>query len=265
MAKDLAKALKNEVAVSEGFEAFDGIGTGLENVTARELLIPRLAILQSNNPQVTQGQSEFDKDARVGEIYDIGLRERFPGGIIFIPVFYQTQWLEWAPRDSKKGLQKIHDTDKIMEETEKDETSGKYMLANGNHIMETMQFYGLNVTAEFRKSFLPMASTQLKKGRRLLTLATSEKMTRKDGSQFTPPLFYRSYALGSVPESNNKGNWMGWTIERGSPLTDFDRWQQLMAEIKEFREQLASGTVKGDIASMEEEASKTIDHENEQM
>src|SRR5688572_5056837 len=215
-------------ASGDDFSAFEGMGTGFENVTARDLLIPRLTILQGLSPQVSRGKAEYDPEAKVGDIYDVGLQQRFPEGIVFVPVFYQKQWLEWAPRASGKGLQGIHDTDELVDQmTEKDE-KGRPCLKNGNYLAETAQLYGLNVSADFRKSFVPMSSTQLKKARRLLTLATGEKLTRADGSQFTPPLFYRSYSLTTVPESNNEGNWMGWKIERGAPLTDYANWKQLM-------------------------------------
>lgn len=244
----VTKAQSKEL--SADFGAFDGADSGFENVTARDLLIPRLSILQGLSPQVTRGQPEYDDEAKVGDIYDIGLQQRFPDGLIFIPVYYTKQWLEWAPRSSGKGLQGIHDTDEILGQTEKDE-KGKDILPNGNYVTETAQFYGLNVNAEFRKSFIPMASTQLKKARRLLTLATSEKLTRADGSQFTPPLYYRAYSLTSVPESNNEGNWMGWKVERGMALTEFEGWQNLLEDIKQFRESLAAGAVRGDVASMD--------------
>lgn len=251
---------KNEIAVRgevlpstrEELSAFDTGDTGYENVTARDLLIPRLTILQGLSPQVTKGQPEYDEDAKVGEIYDVGLQQRFADGLIFIPVYYVKSWLEWAPRNSGKGLQGIHETDEVLKHTEKDDKN-REVLPNGNYIAETAQIYGLNVTADFRKSFIPMSSTQLKKCRRLLTLATSEKVERADGSTFTPPLFYRSYAFTTVPESNNEGNWMGWKIERGDALTEFARWRDILNEIHEFRAQLASGTIRGDVASMERE------------
>jgi hypothetical protein len=260
MAKASTKAVvpanqaTNLPATLEDVSAFDGIGSGFENVTARDLLIPRLTIIQGLSPQVSQGKAEYDPDAKVGDVYDVGLQQRFPEGITFIPVFYQKQWLEWAPRASGKGLQRIHDSELVLNECTKDEKTGRQVLPNGNYIVETAQMYGLNVTAEFRKSFIPMASTQLKKARRILTLATSEKLKRADGSTFTPPLFYRAYALSSVPESNNEGNWMGWKVERAMALTEFPHWKNLLEEIKEFRESLAAGTIRGDVAAMEADA-----------
>lgn len=246
------------------FDEMAGAGTGLENVGAKDLLIPRLTILQGLSPQVTQGKPEFDEAAKVGQIYDVGLQEGFPEGIHFLPVHYVKQYLEWWPRATKKGLAAIHDTAAILEKCEPDE-KGRPTLPSGNYVAETAQFYGLNISAGFRKSFLPMASTQLKKARRLLTLATSEKIAKSDGTEFTPPIFYRTYHFTTVPESNNEGNWMGWKIERGPSLDELPNWQSIMADIKLFRDALTKGDIKGDIAAMAEEAGSTIDHEGGEM
>lgn len=234
--------------------AFDTHDTGFENVTARDLLIPRLTILQGLSPQVTRGQPEYDDEAKVGDVYDIGLGERFPDGVLFIPAHYLKQYLEWAPRESGQGLVAIHDSPDILAECEAD--AGRMILPNGNYVVETAQLYGLNVTAEYRRSFIPMSSTQLKKARRLLTLATSEKLDRADGSQFTPPLYYRAYSLTTVPETNKKGNWMGWKVERGPSLPELepDAWQNILDDIKSFRESIVAGTVRGDVSSLGEDA-----------
>src|SRR5687768_4048450 len=77
------------------FAEMAGAGTGLENVGAKDLLIPRLTVLQGLSPQVTQGKPEFDEKAKVGQIYDVGLQEGFPEGILYIPVHYVKQYLEW--------------------------------------------------------------------------------------------------------------------------------------------------------------------------
>jgi hypothetical protein len=245
-----AEVSENLPAATNDFSAFDSGDTGFENVTSKDLIIPRLTILQGLSPQVTQGKPEFDPNAKVGEVYDVGLQERFPEGVVFIPVLYSKAYLEWAPRNSGKGLQGIHNDDRILDDTEQDE-KGRPTLKNGNYIVETSQLYGINVTAAFRKCFLPMSSTQLKKARRLLTLATTEKLQRADGSEFTPPLWYRSYSLTTVPESNAEGSWMGWKIERGQALTELPNWQQHLTEIKSFRESLVKGEAKGDLSGVD--------------
>jgi len=97
-----------------------------------------------------------------------------------------------------------------------------------------------------------MASTQLKKARRLLTLSTSEKIRRSDGTEFTPPLYYRAYDLTTVPESNAEGSWMGWHIERGPSLPDLDNWKALLEEIKTCVE------ARSEIYASENEMAKAI-------
>ncbi len=251
-ATSLATQTETLPIVSDDFSAFEGLSTGFENVKATDLLIPRLTILQGLSPQVTIGKAEYDTNAKVGDVYDVGLQERFPSGVSFIPVHYQKQWLQWAPRASGKGLQGIHETDAILKDTHEDD-KGRAILPNGDYVTETAQLYGLNINAGYRKCFLPMASTQLKKARRLLTLATSEKIERADGTFFTPPLYYRSYNLTTVPESNNEGNWMGWKIERSSALTELPNWKALLQDITTFRESLVKGEAKGDLSGIDGE------------
>lgn len=252
---------KSNAVSSDIASAFDGMGTGFENVTAADLLIPRLTILQGLSPQVTQGEPEYDPDARVGMIYDVGLQEGFEGEVHFIPVHYTKQYLEWAPRASGKGLVKIHDDKSILDDCEKDDKNRRMVLANGNYVAETAQIYGMNITADFRKSFIPMTSTQLKKARRLMTLATSERIQRPDGTEFCPPLFYRTYLLSTVPESNNEGNWMGWKIERSLALDELPNWQALMVEIKSFRDSLTKGDLRGDMEAMADEVRQQTRHD----
>ncbi len=252
------------ITAPSDFEFDPSMGTGLENVTASDLLIPRLCILQKLSPQVDETKPLFDPKARVGMIYDVGLQEGFGEGLHFLPVQFVKQWLEWYPRKSSKGLAAIHSTNDILDKCELDEKN-RPTLPNGNYVAETSQFYGFNLSAGNRRSFLPMASTQLKKARRLLTLATNEKLKRADGTEFTPPLFYRTYKLTSVPESNAEGSWMGWAVERDVAIDELPNWKNLMAEVKEFRESLTKGDVRGDIAAMAEEAGVTIDNDDKAM
>ena len=246
------------VAVADDMSAFEGIPTGFENVTAADLLIPRLGILQGLSPQVTQGKPEYDKDARAGMIWDMGIAEGFPDGVTIVPLHYSKVWLEWAPRESGKGLIEVHYNESILDQTEED-GNGRAVLPNGNYIAETAQLYGLHVERGFQKVFIPMTSTQLKKARLLLTLATSEKIARPDGSEFTPPLFYRSYSFTTVPESNNKGSWMGWKIERGDTLVELapKTFKSIIADILEFKKSIEKGEARGDLSTLAGETGGT--------
>ena len=245
---------------ASGFE--DYAGMGMENVTSSDILIPRLSILQALSPQVSKKKAEFIEGAEVGMICDVGTEEIFPDGIVYVPVFFEKQWLEWGPRSSNIGLAGIHKTDLILQECTWNERR-QPVLPNGNYIAETAQMFGINVTAGMRKSFIPFTSTQLKKSRRWLSWATGEELRRSDGTKFTPPLFYRSYDLSTVDETNSEGDWSGWKIERGETLAElaetvgFDL-REVMTDAKAFYDSLVAGAASADVASMQPSGEKEV-------
>jgi len=232
-------------------------GDGLENVGSRDLIIPRITILQALSPQVQPKKPEYIKGANIGDICDVGTQEIFESPLIFLPVHYVKQYLEWAPRSTGKGLVKVHEDPAILDDCGRDEKN-RPTTKEGNLIAETAQFFGLNISAGGRRCFLPLASTQLKKARRWLTLATSEKLRREDGTVFTPPLFYRAYNLSTVDESNPEGDWAGWKIERGQTLQEMENWKDLYQEAMNFRGSIKSGEVRGDVAVEEPTTSDEI-------
>lgn len=248
--KSVATAAESSTALTlaSGFEAF--AGHGMENVKASDLLIPRLTILQDLSPQLKKTKAEFIEGAEVGSICDVGTGEIFPEGVLFLPVFYRKDYLEWAPRSSGKGLVAVHPDEKILEQTTRNDKK-QPILSNGNYVAETAQWFGLNLSAGRRKCFIPMTSTQLKKSRKWMTLATSERLKRNDGSEFTAPLFYRSYKLTTGAESNGEGEWAGWNITRALTLPEVCEamgfeFAAVMQEAAKFREDLAAGVAKAD-------------------
>jgi len=236
---------KSVVAADDAFLNF--AGAGLENVTSRDLIIPRLTILQALSPQMKSNKPEYIPGAKVGDICDVSTGELFDAPLIFLPVHYMKQYLEWAPRATGKGLVKIHNDVSVLEEATKQE-KGPPINKEGNLIVETAQFFGLNMNAGGRRCFIPMASSQLKKARRWLTVASSEKLTRSDGSTFTPPLFYRTYNLSTVDETGAEGDWKGWKVERHIPLQELEgNWRSIFDDAMAFRESLLSGEARGDL------------------
>lgn len=240
------------IAVADDFFN-QNAGAGLDNVTAADMLVPRLTILQGLSPQLKRNNSAYIEGAKVGDICDVGTGAIFPDTILFLPVYYRKDYLEWAPRESGGGLVQIHTDPSIMEQTTRNERK-QAVLPNGNIIAETAQFYGFNLSAGGQMCFLPMSSTQLKKARKWITLAASEKLKRADGSEYVAPLFYRVYELGTADESNAQGEWVGWTVNRGPalPEMDFDGkpWSVVAQEAADFRLAVMAGEAKGDVSDM---------------
>lgn len=226
------------------FDSFAGVGT--ENITTSDMLIPRLSIIQALSPQLKRGKPEYIEGCEVGHIVDVGTGDLFPGGVNFLPVYYRKDYLEWAPRATGKGLIKIHPDDSILTQTTRDE-KGRLYLPNGNLISETAQWYGLNMSANRRKCYVPMAASQLKKSRKWMTMITSERITRPDGSDYQAPIFFRTYDLTTAEESNAEGEWGAWVINRAASLPELGaNWKSLLAEAVNFRQALIDGEARAD-------------------
>ncbi len=263
MTKKKDVATKSDNLPASPIDQFDTGSTGLEDVGSDDLLIPRLSILQGLSPQIKPSKPEYIQGAKDGDICDVGMGEVFPDGVLFLPVMFQKVWVRWSPRETGKGLVEIYHDEEIASETTRnidDEgvPTGPPTFANGDILNTTFQFFGLNLSAGRRRCFIPMTSVMLKRGRRWVSWSTSEKLQRADGSEFTPPFYYRTYKLSTVPESNSKGDWNTWNIERSVSLPELNTveghesppWQNIMEDAKDFLETLNDGKAKADLSSM---------------
>ena len=225
----------------------DYAGAGMENVTSDDLLVPRLGILQALSPELNKKKTEYIADTGIGDIADLGTGEIMPNPLVFLPVFFKKVWIEWAPRESGKGLVAIHVRDSCLDGTTRNERN-QPVTSEGNYIAETHQFFGLNLSADRRRSYVSFTSTQIKKARKLNVLATSIRLARNDGTEYTPPLFYSSYNLGTAEESNPSGDWAGWTVNRGTRVEDMENWQYVLQDAKDFYAMLIKGEAVADVS-----------------
>lgn len=267
--KNLPLSQRASAGAMAGVEAFSEFaGLGMENVGAADLLVPRLTILQTLSPQVKRNKAEFIDGAEVGDICDVGLGEILGDNreIFFLPVYYRKDYLEWFPRETGKGLANVHSDPAILDQTRLNDRK-QAILPNGNLVAETAQFYGfiMEPGGEYRPAFIPMASTQLKKSRKWLTLADRQRIP---GATYKPPLFWSVYKLGTVFEENPQGDWMGWTVNVEAPLPQFapDNWQDVMEDCKKFVQSLRSGEARADLSGIDgNEGGSVIDGESEQI
>ena len=239
---------KSNLPATDDLEALmrQHAGEGLDTIGVDDLLIPRLTILQGMSPQIAQGRPEFDPNARAGQIYDVGMKEGYPDGITVVFAYSTRAWNEWAPRHTGRGIVQRHDSPLILQNCKPGE-NGQPTLPNGNTIVDTMEFYLLNLSARGRKSFIPMTSTQIKEAKRINNYV-SEEIEDAQGNVYRPPIYYRTYRLSTVSTSNAKGTWFLWKAEKGAKLSEVGGGAKLFETVRSFREALIKGAVKGDMS-----------------
>ena len=233
-------------AIADTFEGFEN--SGMEQVTARDILIPRLTILQKLSPQLNRKNVLYLGDqAKEGMICDVGLGELLPTPLHVIPCVWTKTWIEWAPRQTGKGIVGYHD-ESIMARTTPNERGQPTF--NGNLIAETAQWYVLNLTTGGRPSFIAMTSTQIRRSRRWMTWAQGERVRNSAGREFVPPLFYRSYYLTDpVEETKGENSWYSWMIERGPALHEFPDFKNMLQRCVEFSKSITKDQMRADLAA----------------
>ena len=175
-----------------------------------------------------------------GELYDGKV------GICVIPCAYTRQYIEWSPRGQGTGapIAVYPATSDILSRTTRDKSSNKDYLDNGNYIENTANHYVMMVDEEGipTPALIVMKSTQLKKSRKWNSMMMSVKLMGKNGP-YTPPIYSQMYRLTTTAESNDKGKWYGWEVERiGSIPTE--QIASVYMPAKQFAESVSRGEVK---------------------
>ena len=223
--KEVAKAAKLDLAVLAN-DSKDVSGFGNLDLS-RDLAIPYINILQSNSPQLNPSKAEHIEGAKPGQFFNTVTQE-VTNSIDVVPVFYQLKYVEWKPREQGGGFVEGHDASSgILTQTKRDPMTNKDVLSNGNYIATTAYHYILvkGNDGSWSQAVVSMTSTQLKKSRRWNSLMLSQKVKGPSG-MFTPPTYAVIYKLTTVSESNDRGSWFGYQIEKVGQVEDANLYNE---------------------------------------
>lgn len=226
-------------------------GLGREGMGAKDLAIPRLSVLQALSPQCSKADQAYIKGAEPGMLFDNVESRMWDGevGIIVIPVTYRRANLEWKLRAAGGGFVKDHGIDDtILTECTRKEETGQLLLPSGNEVIETAEYYCVMIDPDTklpRQVVISMAKTQFKKAKLWNSMISNLRVPKPDGTGvFNPAIFYKSYKLTTVPQSNDKGSWYGWKIEPYKDTLELEGGTDLYLGSRSFRKAVAAGEVK---------------------
>ena len=232
--------MANEVATkaSASLALFGDDAKGFDNMTQDDLALPFVRILGQLSPQVTMGDSKYIEAAKPGMIYNTVTSELYDGkkGIKVIPCYYKKDYPEWSDRGDGPGAPvAVHLPNSPVIATGKRDGS-KIRLPNGNYLENTASYFVL--TDDLQTALISMKSTQLKVSRSWNSMMNSIKLKGKNGL-FVPAAYSHVYNLKTVQQSNDKGTWFGWSVEKVGPVQDKDTYEAAKA----FASTVATGAV----------------------
>jgi len=215
---------------------------GFQQMTQDDLALPFLKVLGQLSPEVNGRHAKHIQEAAPGMILNTVTNELYDGtkGIQVIPCYYKREYVEWKERGESLGAPvAIHSTDSDVVASAKRDTMNKDRLPNGNYLENTASHFVLITGTNTSTALITMKSTQLKTSKKWNTMMLGIKLKGKDGL-FTPPTYSHVYILKTVQQSNDKGTWYGWDVNKLGPVQD----KAVYDQAKSFSQNISKGNVK---------------------
>ena len=253
-AKKTAVAVKSastEVATSKLMsKMIKNSGRGNENLTAKDLLVPWLKIVQALSNICKKTHEDYMEEAEAGMIFNTASKQLWGAtdGVIIIPVSYTRHYIEWTEPNGNGNFVCDHGTNEnILLECEKDE-KGKHITSNGNVIYETGMHYVFlvdPVTGDFEQAVISMDRTQLKASKKLNDMIVKKKLVDEDTGE-TSPASRGDFAFRLTTKTKTQGDdqWEVWNVQDYGIITTLPNGEEIWDSVESFRESVASGKVK---------------------
>lgn len=215
-----------------------------------DLVIPFFRILQQLSPQLNSRNALYISGAKSGDFIITATQDILAGdeGITVLPVCVRKSYTEWVPREKGGGLVHDYGADaSILERCQKDERN-RDVTVDGNLIKSSYMYYALvqMPSGEWQQAVIDFSSTQRRKAKTWNTRIQGISLKASSGKRFTPPMYYMTWKLSTVAESNDQGDWFGFKIERHVPVFELEDGKGLYEEARDFEHMIATDIVKVD-------------------
>lgn len=197
-------------------------GAGNENVSASDLTIPSIKLLQDLSPETKESKAEFVPGAKPGLILNT-LDNSLHTELVVINLYYDHEYAVFRKRKFGGGFHGAFPTEEEAIEQAKAEGGGSIEMFE---IVETGRHTLLVVnpeTGEMQPALLNMNSTKLKASRRWNT-----ELSQLGGDRFSS-----AWKISSTEESNSKGTFYSFKISNLGWIND-----DLYAQAKDFYAQI---------------------------
>ena len=234
----VTKKEKSDVALTGMFEQ-DKAG-GMDQMGQGDFAMPFLRVLGQLSPEVNERDAKYVEGAKAGMIFNTVTKQAYDGveGVNVIPCGYKREYVEWSDRgEGTSAPVAIHSVESgIIKEATRG-ADYKDRLPNGNYLENTASYFVM--LDDMSQALITMKSTQLKVSRAWNSMMNSIKLKGKNG-MFTPAAYSHVYNLSTVQQSNDKGTWFGWNVQKIGPVQD----KNLYESAKQFASSVGNVQVK---------------------
>lgn len=203
-------------------------GAGLKNISNDERRIPFLRILQSNSPELEEGNAKFMPNAKAGMFMNTSTKALYTK-LVMIPCARDHKFIEYIPRAIGGGFVGLHkpEDDLIAMLRAKQGRFGRLsrnvtrrdnqnQALDGTEIVESFEIYAILIDPETNAKFraiIPFQSTQIGKYQTLIDRADAiEYAVAGEDVPIKPPFWSHKWLLTTGAEKNKKGSFKGYVI-----------------------------------------------------
>jgi len=198
----MAQKKNGAVATTETTDVamFDtGMGTGFEKTDAQTFKTPFIKILQAMSPELKKSDAKYIPGAEQGMFCNSATQELYET-IDVVVLKVEHSLVVWRPdRGGFVGRHHKSEENNIVSTRE----GVKKWDAEGNEVVDTIEFFCLNIDDPSDIFILPMSTASIKHGK---GFATRLRMLKADGKPVNVS-WAGVWKLGTVEESNDKGSW----------------------------------------------------------
>ena len=229
-------------------DLYESAGEGA-SYDSSELEIPFIRVAQAMSPQLRKKEAEYIAGLEQGDIYNKLTSQFWSGetGIEVIPCYQTTKYIEFIPEEQGGGyVGELAPNDPAIKQATR--VGAKTTLPNGNELVNSDQHFCLVLGEEgmYQPAVIDFKSTQLKISRRWKSMITMQRIKHPKHGLVQPPLIGTIWRLRTVEESNDRGTWFNYAVEKVKSLAEDPRPEDrdLLIAAKTFRESIAKGEVK---------------------
>lgn len=197
---EIAKTNAGSLAVASERPDWMTVGSNLgsEEVTANDIILPRIDVLQALSPQLKKKDPKYIEGAEQGEIFNTMTGEIYGPEINFIPVKFAREFIIWQDRDAGGGFRGSFASE--------DEAEAERLSLDNPDLHEVVETHTHFVLIDgpngLEEAVLSLAKSKRKVSRKLNSLVQMGQVDR----------FARVYKLAAVEVNGPKGEYWSFDV-----------------------------------------------------